>query len=227
MNPLLRASRYASAYFGLERLKQKADSLVDQPAELAALMFHDSANVLAPRQVPEELASLLKEVRSLRPCTVLEIGTDRGGTLFLWMRLADPHATVVSIDLPGGKFGGGYGPLRERLYRRFPANGQILHLLRLDSHQVSTLEHAKQLFGGGQIDFLFIDGDHTYEGIQQDWEMYSPLVRAGGMIVFHDVAGNYEDTQVKRFWDTVKPHFRHSEYIADPGGRFGIGVIYK
>jgi hypothetical protein len=30
------------------------------------------------------------------------------------------------------------------------------------------------------VDFLFIDGDHTYEGVKKDFEMYSPLVRREG-----------------------------------------------
>jgi hypothetical protein len=44
----------------------------------------------------------------------LEIGTARGGTLFFLTRLASPHATIVSVDLPGGPFGGGY-PRRRAL----------------------------------------------------------------------------------------------------------------
>jgi predicted O-methyltransferase YrrM len=71
--------------------------------------------------------------------------------------------------------------------------------MRANSHESSTLDQVKRLFKGQQIDMLFIDGDHTYEGVKMDWEMYSQLVRPGGLVVFHDVAGNYEDTQVKRF----------------------------
>jgi hypothetical protein len=36
---------------------------------------------------------------------------------------------------------------------------------------------------------LFIDGDHRYEGVRRDFEMYSPLVGAGGLIAFHDNPG--------------------------------------
>ena len=36
------------------------------------------------------------------------------------------------------------------------------------------------------IDFLHIDGDHTYEGVKLDWELYSPKVRPGGYITVHD-----------------------------------------
>jgi predicted O-methyltransferase YrrM len=36
------------------------------------------------------------------------------------------------------------------------------------------------------IDFLFIDGDHNYDGVKKDWELYSPLLRSGSIVVFHD-----------------------------------------
>jgi cephalosporin hydroxylase len=150
-----------------------------------------------------------------------------GGTLYLWTRLAQPDGTIVSVDLPGGKFGGGYSPLRTPIYRRFARSKQKLHLMRADSHQPGTLDAVKKLFGGSEIDFLFIDGDHTYDGVKRDWEMYAPLVRRGGIIAFHDVAGNYRDTQVKRFWDTLKPDHRHIEYMVHPNGHYGIGVLFK
>jgi predicted O-methyltransferase YrrM len=38
-----------------------------------------------------------------------------------------------------------------------------------------------------KVDFLFIDADHSYEGVKKDFEMYSPLVRKGGIIAFHDI----------------------------------------
>ena len=36
------------------------------------------------------------------------------------------------------------------------------------------------------IDMLFIDGDHSYEGVKADWENYKQFLKAGSMIVFHD-----------------------------------------
>jgi hypothetical protein len=53
------------------------------------------------------------------------------------------------------------------------------------------------------------------------------LVRKGGLIAFHDIAGNYENTQVKRFWDSIKTGFRHREYSTDSAGLYGIGVLIK
>ena len=36
------------------------------------------------------------------------------------------------------------------------------------------------------IDMIFIDGDHSYEGVKRDWELFSPFVRQFGVVVFHD-----------------------------------------
>jgi predicted O-methyltransferase YrrM len=40
----------------------------------------------------------------------------------------------------------------------------------------------------GPIDFLFIDGDHSESGVQQDWDMWHRNVVPGGVVVFHDAA---------------------------------------
>lgn len=224
---LARALLYVKAYTDLGKLDRLTSSLMDRPQEMIVETFKYCDTFLGPVQVVEELVPLLEDVRKLNPQAVLEIGTHRGGTLYLWTRLAQPGAILVSIDLPGGKFGGGYSPFRIPIYRRFARDGQKLHLLRADSHASSTLTDTKQLLAGHPIDLLFIDGDHTYEGVKKDWEMYSPLVRLGGLIVFHDVAGNYAETHVKAFWDTIKVSYPHKEYIAHPGGQFGIGVLQK
>lgn len=169
----------------------------------------------------DEIVKLVDDVRKLESKRVVEIGTSMGGTLYLWTRLAQGNATIISADLPGGKFGGGYSPLRTPLYQSFARAQQKLHLLRVNSHEKNTLEQVKQLLGGEPIDFLFIDGDHTYEGVKQDWEMYHPLVRPGGLVA----AMNYEDTHVKRFWDELTPLVRHREYAYHPKGFYGIGVV--
>jgi predicted O-methyltransferase YrrM len=36
------------------------------------------------------------------------------------------------------------------------------------------------------IDLLFIDGDHSYEGVRRDWEAYSRFLTDFGVTVFHD-----------------------------------------
>jgi predicted O-methyltransferase YrrM len=61
---------------------------------------------------------------------------------------------------------------------------------------LKTLEEVKRILGGEKADFLFIDGDYTYEGVKRDL-MYSPLVREGGIIAFHDICPHPPETKPK------------------------------
>lgn len=180
-------------------------------------------------QVRSELAALGEILAQHRPVRALEIGTARGGTLLFLTRLANPTATIVSIDLPGGKFGGGYSARRKWFYQCFARRNQRLRLIQGDSHSAGMLERAKSELGGELIDYLFIDGDHTYEGVKRDFELYSSLVRRGGIIALHDVAKHpsHSDCEVSRFWNEVRLQYRHTEIIEDQTqGWAGIGVLY-
>ncbi len=203
--------------------------------EAISFLFSDSiiAKLIEPMQIREEIEALARLVADTRPRVVVEIGTARGGTLFIWTRAAAPDATIVSIDLPGGLFGGGYPRLKAPLYRRLALPGQELHLLRGDSHSIETLQRLKEILQGRKIDFLFIDGDHRYEGVKRDYELYSPLVREGGIIAFHDIVPGPPEMVggVPRFWRELKqrlPRGKYLEIVRDWGqGGYGIGVVFK
>ena len=47
-----------------------------------------------------------------------------------------------------------------------------------------------------KIDFLFIDGDHTYEGVKLDFDLYSNILSDNGVIMIHDTDEKYEETLI-------------------------------
>jgi predicted O-methyltransferase YrrM len=197
------------------------------PEALANLVFKYRG--VAPIQVRSELLAFASLIQERRPKALLEIGTCNGGTFFVLCRLADPHATVISLDLPGGRFGGGYGGYRVPVLRRMKRPQQRLHLLRADSHNPSTLGRVTSLLQGTRLDLLFIDADHAYEGVRQDFEMYSPLMKPGGIVAFHDIiSGRVELVGgVEQFWNEIKTRYRYSEIIESPRQPWGgIGVLY-
>lgn len=184
---------------------------------------------LTPFQVRQEFESLLDVVKRLEPARVLEIGTARGGTLFLFTRVAAANARLVSVDMPGGRFGGGYPRSYGRLYRASARDDQTVDLIRADSHSPATRAAVVKKLGSS-VDFLFIDGDHTYDGVRQDFEMYEPLVRRGGVIAFHDIVEGPPDDVggVPQFWSEVRERHEAEEFIQDrQQGGLGIGVIRK
>ena len=184
---------------------------------------------IKPLQIYSEILELANIVFKLKPRYVLEIGTANGGTLFLWSRVSSDDANIISIDLPGGSFGGGYSWWRISLYKGFAKARQRIYLLRRDSHDYETLYAVKKILGRNKLDFLFIDGDHSYEGVKKDFIMYSPLVREGGVIAFHDIVKHPPETgcEVEKFWNEIKHSYRHREIINDLNQKWaGIGVIY-
>lgn len=196
---------------------------------LVDLVFDGYGGLLKPKQDRAEITEFMRLVDEMRPGAMLEIGTASGGTLFLLARLASEDAVIISVDLPGGRFGGGYSSGRAHIYRLFGRWRQKMHLVRADSHDPSTLEKVEGILKGRPLDLLFIDGDHTYEGVKKDFELYSRLVRKGGVIAFHDIVVHPPETgcDVHSFWEEVKKGYRHREFITDSNQKaFGIGVLY-
>jgi len=202
---------------------------VTNPDQLVQLMYRGFGGVIAPMQVESEIRWLMEKVSELRPKVVVEIGTATGGTLFLWTRLAAADATVISVDLPEGKFGGGWPRWKGGLYRAMRRPGQRLELLRGDSHDAGMKGRVMRILGGRPIDFLFVDGDHSYEGVRRDYEDYGPLVRPGGLIAFHDVARHPagEGGDVWRFWEELRAMGGTQERVEDYAKGYGIGVVTR
>jgi len=201
---------------------------VRDPDASLTLAFEGFGRTIKPLQVRHEISGLTHAVSKQKPKRLLEIGTARGGTLFLLTRSAADDAHVLSVDLPGGWFGGGYPWWKRVLYRAFARPGQRLDLIRADSHSQETVERVKRTLGGEPLDFLMIDGDHTYEGVKRDFESYAPLVRPGGVVALHDIVPNRVETtsQVDRFWREVKDGRPVKELVADWDQSWaGIGVI--
>jgi len=210
---------------------QREISRIGKLEDLVDFVFNFKINGLniAPHQIKEEILELLKILKELNPKTILEIGTANGGTLFLFSQVASPEAIIISIDLPGGKFGGGYPIWKAPLYKSFAKDNQKIYLIRADSHDEKTLEKVKNILGKRKLDFLFIDGDHTYEGVKKDFEMYSKLVKRGGIIALHDIVYHPFDPecQVDKFWRKLKKLHKTKEIISFPNQTWaGIGLVF-
>jgi predicted O-methyltransferase YrrM len=152
----------------------------------------------------DELTVFAKIVKEQRPKRILEIGTAEGGVFWLLCRLAAADATLISLDLPPKeRYSGGNKTDINLESMKIP--GQTVHVIHGDSHAPETPGQVQKILGNQLLDLLFIDGDHTYEGVSQDYMMYSPLVRPGGMIVFHDIVKSiWPGCQVDQFWGELE-----------------------
>ena len=210
------------------RLVREADALSSPDAWFDLVRRFDD---FRPLQVRSEIVGLLERVAALRPVRVCEIGPYLGGTSFLFARVAAPDATVVLLDaaMPWA---------RRRALRRFATKPQRLTCIRGDSHDPAVRRRVADCFGGSPVDFLFIDGDHRYEGVLADWNDYAPLVRPGGLVAFHDIVPDHrarfgretpsDSGGVPELWAELRGRFgaAASELVADADqDGCGIGVI--
>jgi predicted O-methyltransferase YrrM len=193
----------------------------------AAVDFVISHHVVSAWQVRAELLEMANVIAAMKPKVVLEIGTALGGTLLLMCRLSDPNATIVSLDLQEQTFT--YQNYKVPIFKSFPRNGQRLHLVVGDSHTEETKSRVARLLRGQSLDVLFIDADHSYHGVRSDFEMYSPFVRKGGIVIFHDIVEHSTETpsEVDRFWNEIKGRYAHREIVENlTQGWAGIGILY-
>ena len=188
----------------------------------ALVVAEDAVRRKGATQAKVELAALLALLARQPPAVVVEIGTAEGGTFFALAQVAREDACLVSIDLPDGPFGGVSG------FTPHARPGQEVHLLRGDSHDLSTRHELEEVLGDRPIDLLFIDGDHTYNGVRADYTVYGSLVRRGGLIALHDVVPGPRRAvgDVPRFWSELRRRSVSRTFVRDwRQGGLGIGVV--
>jgi predicted O-methyltransferase YrrM len=139
------------------------------------------------------------------------------------------NSTLIGIDVQ----------LSEGIESRIRAkmkSGQSLHLIEADSHAGETRRQVLEIVGGKSLDFLFIDGDHSYAGVKKDFEDFASLVRPGGIVAFHDIIQDHaarfgaktvaDSGGVHQFWREVSPRYPHEEFIeAVAQDGCGIGIL--
>jgi cephalosporin hydroxylase len=173
-------------------------------------------------QIPSEITRLAKAVKALEPKIILEIGAASGGTALIWSTLASER--VITCDLQDMTH-------QARLFTRFPPPGSSckVTLLSGNSHDPNFKTRVARELNGRKVDFLFIDGDHTEQGVTADYNDYKEFVRPGGLIAFHDIVESQPlpTNQVYHLWKRLKPLATVEEFVNDPGQRgFGIGVLH-
>ncbi|MDE3155861.1 MAG: class I SAM-dependent methyltransferase, partial [Acidobacteriota bacterium] len=98
---------------------------------------------------------------------------------------------------------------------------QLIARAGLSPYVVFVNHRSDEVQVTGQVDLLFIDGDHTYEGCRHDVERYTPLVRPGGYFILHDYFGWYDHegrnrSPIKRVADEI-PADQFPRLLIDTG----------
>lgn len=137
---------------------------------------------------------LISKIEMTNPHVILELGTGMGGSLKIWEQLIKPipEDLIISVDIRKDL---------DRIIWKYENSDRNIRLITGDTIDKNTISSVKQSLEGKEVDFLLIDGDHTYKYAKEDFINYSPFVRRGGLIAFHDLN---DMSNVGKFFDELK-----------------------
>lgn len=127
----------------------------------------------------------------------LEIGCYAGGSACLMLQR--PNTNVISIDL--GEPIPVEVVLKNIKYHNVFNNKY--NYIKGDSQDLNTEINLSKILNNNSIDILFIDGDHSLNGVKKDFEIYSKYVKNGGYIIFDD----------------------YNDYMFSPEVKIGVGEL--
>lgn len=166
------------------------------------------------------------------PKHYLEIGARRGGSFWMLTQAMPKGSLAIAIDLPGARWGDAESDafLLDNV-AELEERGYAAYAMLVDSHHASTALALENMAVMPAFDLIMVDGDHTREGVELDFEMYRRYVAPGGMMAFHDIKvrdfGTYE-----AWLRTMIPWAQDRRWridVAPWGGdpHLGIGVLTR
>ena len=184
--------------------------------------------LIPSHQRKNEFCSFIEFLNKHKISVIVEIGTADSGTHLLLSELVCWQKTMVAIDLEIRN--------RKSLSAINSYNDKRLYI-EASSHSIGTHSQLLSLLKNKKIDLLFIDGDHSYEGVKKDFDLYKSSVSKNGIIAFHDIVpDSFSRTGIKtssyvgevpNFWNEIKKNYKHKEFIeSDAQDGCGIGIIY-
>jgi predicted O-methyltransferase YrrM len=145
---------------------------------------------------------------------LVEIGVWHGVTSCRLRSAMAPDGLLLGVDpYPTGRLG--FSAQRIIAHREVNkvSNGTMRWI------RSTGVEAARQhaILGAMQIDFIFIDGDHSFNGLRDDWEAWSSFLETNGIIALHDscssLTRNIDDAGSVRFTQEVIKQDQRFELI--------------
>jgi predicted O-methyltransferase YrrM len=165
-----------------------------------------------PREYSAFIDFLLAEKTPIKK--VMEIGSAAGGNIAALNDFLGLDVPVI-LDINW----------HHHLPRRCEILAKVMPRLEIigDSHDPKTKSLVYDLIPEGSLDLLFIDGDHSYAGVKQDSIDYTPLVKKGGLVGYHDTLMIEETGRAVN--DFVAENSDMFEIVFESHVRIGITVL--
>jgi hypothetical protein len=154
-----------------------------------------------PLQRKNEMQQMMRIARSVPHSTVMEVGADKGGGVYHWVKALQPER-MIGVEIRGT-------PYAHVFDRTFP----LVNFCWLagSSYDPAVGRQIRDWLRGHLIDILFLDGDKA--AYYRDFEMYVPMMTRGGYVFMHDIQ---DDAPGEAFrMASVHPQVAHAWEIID------------
>lgn len=134
--------------------------------------------VLFPLQRARETQEMMRRARTLQPKVVMEIGADKGGSFYHWVKCHPTVKKAIALEIRGV-------PYASAFKAAFPdVEFLFLEAASLDG---TALRAVRAFLGEDSLDCLFLDGDKGF--FDRDFYAYLGFTRPGALVMLHDVNG--------------------------------------
>ena len=146
------------------------------------------------QQVYEEITTFGYWLKGFQANNILEIGF-KGSSFHIMSQLSTGKKVAVDLEDNG-----------RTIWSHYMMYDEDFKLFIADSQTEETRDKVKEFCP--KYDLIFIDGDHSYEGVRRDFELYQELLSPRGYIVFHDIDPDHifrdgAGGQVYKFWQDL------------------------
>ena len=166
-------------------------------------------------QYQEEIQPFIGLLKGHDVKSYLEIGCRHGDTFHAVGSALPKGSLLVAVDLPAGAR---YENALRCAASDLKKQGQKVVIIIGNSH---SDEIVKSVSKHAPFDAVFIDGDHSFDGVRADWRNYGPM---GNLVAFHDISKTESDQGMSLF-NELKQQYKHLEFAFYDTG--GIGVIWN
>lgn len=179
------------------------------------------------QQVPEEYSEFLNVIRERDIKKYLELGVGNGGSFFVnSLFLQKSAATLHCVDNIAYR-DTHIKQSEVKIQKKVDMLKEMFNEKDILFYNMSTDDFFNQ--NKNTYDCIFIDADHSYEGVRKDYENSLKFISDTGTIILHDIGNTH--TGVYKLWNEIKlKHSNVKEFMhkqsPEAGYPCGIGIIF-
>ena len=165
-------------------------------------------------QHPLDLARLMQRVLQWKPKLIIESGTELGGTLFLWTRVAAYDCHLIAAGLPAQPI----PDERPPLFEAFACGQQTIRSIsRGETAKIDydiNKQREKRL-----ANFMFLNGRRPYEQLKADLDRCWKWLASGALVAWDGLRPfGFDEKHLAggiQLWQELQPRFpQNAEYLS-------------